>query len=417
MTRIVGTITDSAGSPLTGQLTVTQGALTGHDGTIITTKPSVFSITSGAVDIEVHETQTHATTCRFVFETVVGETRTTWLDLTAVVPDTAEIVALSSLTATAATSDSLDTTVRRLAQLILSDPEFLSTLRSSFVGRGEWNADTYYVPNDVVTVSGNSYVNLDGINKNKNPETTPASWQLLAQRGETGAGTTGFDLAYGAGWQNSTLAPTMGALYNKVETLATTAALGEKAPIISPVFTGTPQTSDPPSNVDYGTRVPTTKWVWDILEGSSLLSRAAPTTPSAPTPPVTDASGKQATTQFVRNYLYTVNPWGNARATVVMTDTGKRLVTVSGTVAKTESWNPANNYVYVLDVVLSGNFTFLGGNFTVNVPSQHSRGVEFAAWPVQFESNSALYYYVKRTATNTLTIELVIYFNYSFIEV
>jgi hypothetical protein len=408
MTRIVGTITDSAGSPLAGQLTVTQGALTGHDGTIITTKPSVFSITAGAVDIEVHETQTHATTCRFVFETVSGETRTTWLDLTAVVPETEEVVALSSLAPTAATSDSLDTTVRRLAQLILSDPEFLSTLRNSFVGRGEWDANTYYVPNDVVTVSGNSYVNLDGINKNKNPETNPGSWQLLAQRGETGAGTTGFDLAYGGGWQNSTLAPTMGALYNKVETLATAAVVAGKAPINSPVFTGTPQTSAITSNVDYGTRVPTTKWVWDILEGASLLSRAAPTTPTAPTQPTEVSGGSVATTQYVKNYSYVYVPWTGGSCFTLVDASGKRVLYLDGSNTHTQTWAANTTYSFSLPVV-AGNYAMVSSVYSHGTLTDATKNTDFVVHPGSWSGGVATYL-VRRTAVGSLTIAVTVYY-------
>lgn len=49
--------------------------------------------------------------------------------------------------------------------------------------------------------------------------------------------------------------------------------LGQKAPVDSPTFTGTPSTTTPPSNSD-NTRIPTTEWVRDVIDAKMEESNA-----------------------------------------------------------------------------------------------------------------------------------------------
>lgn len=56
-----------------------------------------------------------------------------------------------------------------------------------FTGRGAWSSGSSYVANDVVSLSGSSYLAIQA-STNQNPSTQTAYWLLLAAKGDTGAG-------------------------------------------------------------------------------------------------------------------------------------------------------------------------------------------------------------------------------------
>lgn len=56
-----------------------------------------------------------------------------------------------------------------------------------FTGRGAWSSATAYAVNDVVTVSGTSYLAIQA-GTNQNPTTATAYWMVLASKGDTGTG-------------------------------------------------------------------------------------------------------------------------------------------------------------------------------------------------------------------------------------
>lgn len=59
-----------------------------------------------------------------------------------------------------------------------------------FTGRGAWSSATAYAVNDVVTVSGTSYLAIQA-GTNQNPTSATAYWMVLASKGDTGAAGTG----------------------------------------------------------------------------------------------------------------------------------------------------------------------------------------------------------------------------------
>jgi hypothetical protein len=59
-----------------------------------------------------------------------------------------------------------------------------------FTGRGAWSSGSTYAINDVVTVSGSSYLAIQA-STNQNPTTATSFWMLLASKGDTGASGTG----------------------------------------------------------------------------------------------------------------------------------------------------------------------------------------------------------------------------------
>ena len=417
MTRIAGTIRDSAGNALSGVLTVTQQATVVSDGSVITVKPKAINITDGVVDIDVPATELNRTVCRFVF-TVDGGV---WLDWTAVVPFTTSTVSLGSLAQSSLTQDSLDTTVRRLAQLILSDSSLAAQLRPRFIPAGEWVAETRYYANNLVTVNGSSYYLVANSSLGQPPVSNPTVWQLLAQRGEAGTGVTGYSQVYGPAWDGSTAPPTQNDLFDIIETKYDKVSAQELAPKANPTFTGTVTTPAPASNTAYGNNPATTKWLWDIMEGASLLSRAAPTTPGAPTPSTTDSSGKLATTQFVKNYLSTFTPYTNGRAISITESSGKRLLILAGYTSHNQTWasiqNSLTNFYYASIAVPAGNWTVLSAQFSVVVPTDYGRNTEFDATPTPTVSGNTYSFVITRTASGTLTINIQVHHLVVLIEV
>ncbi|HEV2853700.1 MAG TPA: SBBP repeat-containing protein [Thermoanaerobaculia bacterium] len=58
---------------------------------------------------------------------------------------------------------------------------------TSFTWKGVWSGTTTYALGDVVQFDGSSYISLTDGNTGNVPDTSPASWALVAQRGDTGA--------------------------------------------------------------------------------------------------------------------------------------------------------------------------------------------------------------------------------------
>ncbi|MEA2602650.1 MAG: hypothetical protein QOF89_3642 [Acidobacteriota bacterium] len=70
---------------------------------------------------------------------------------------------------------------------------------SRFNWRGAWSSGISYTTGDAVSFNGSSYISLTDSNTGNPPDTSPASWDLVAQRGDTGAaGPTGATGATGA---------------------------------------------------------------------------------------------------------------------------------------------------------------------------------------------------------------------------
>ncbi len=67
---------------------------------------------------------------------------------------------------------------------------FLNSAPSPVVGfhwQGAWDSNTTYAAGDAVSFNGSTYVSLTDGNTGNPPDTSPASWDLIAQKGDTGA--------------------------------------------------------------------------------------------------------------------------------------------------------------------------------------------------------------------------------------
>jgi hypothetical protein len=75
--------------------------------------------------------------------------------------------------------------------IVISVYENSQSIAKGFISRGTWNSLTTYEQNDVVLYDNDSYVAVQ-TNVDKQPDTNPTDWTLLAARGPTGAiGATG----------------------------------------------------------------------------------------------------------------------------------------------------------------------------------------------------------------------------------
>jgi len=284
-----------------------------------------------------------------------------------------------------------------LAQLILSDSSLAAQLRPRFIPAGEWVAGTRYYANNLVTVNGSSYYLVANSSLGQPPASNPTVWQLIAQRGEAGTGVTGYSQVYGPAWDGSTAPPTQNDLFDIIETKYDKASAQLLAPKADPTFTGTVTTPTPASNVSYGDTPATTKWFWDILEGASLLSKAAPTTPGAPTASLADISGKLANTSWVKEYvkLSQVNSW--YCLDVYNGSTYNRYATV--TVSQNQQWAASTSYNFNAPS-MSGSWSYVSSilkTFTGNTNAH-----EYDAWAFS-QSSTPFTYTVRRLPNTTLT--------------
>ncbi len=308
MTQIVGKIVDSGGVAIAGELVVTL------DAPLIDTSTSpdqlyladshTFSITAGLLSgVSVVESQSKNVTYHFQINRY--ETLTTYwladgtqysgpfilhtdsnyytgtfydaatsqrlgkvdtqnpvnvLDFHAVVPNVAS-VEFASLIPTRISTDSLPTTIRQVAELLTSDPDFVEALRGGPRFKGNYASGTYYQRDDSVNYGGSSwvYINADPATGQTPSLTNITYWQILAQKGDPG-GIGGNDTAYNStGWDGATDAPSRNAVRDIIETLVRTSQLTAYAPLANPALTDPTATTQSTGN--RSNRVATTDFV------------------------------------------------------------------------------------------------------------------------------------------------------------
>jgi hypothetical protein len=337
MPAITGTIKDSGGNPLTGVLRINLDQVIVNESTspnsLHLPVPRDYSITSGVVNIDVPESATDNTTYRIQFvqsntvlsyffadgSSYVGpkhfhsdtewytgavhtvdsvllfeqsETRETiYLDFRTIIPNV-PAVAFSALLPTGITTDRLDTSLRRLAEILTQDVSFVNALRGGPRPKGVYASTTYYQLGDAVTYGGSWWYFISETPAiNITPSlSTPTYWQQISTKGDAG-GTGGTDTAYDAtGWNGATFAPTANAIRDKIETLA---------PLASPAFTGHP-TATTQLTTDDSTRLATTAYATAKL-AAFLASPAFTGAPTAPTAAADVSTTQLATTAFVKS--------------------------------------------------------------------------------------------------------------------
>lgn len=371
--NILGTLRDSGGVVLTGELWISLDAQvideTPAPDDIYTVKLHKFAIASGVVNLTIAESETSQITYWFRFyaanpDTDSGLDNDPIIDFHAFVPNQAS-VDFSQLVPTGITKDTLDTAIARLARVLTSNQDFAETLRGGPNPKGAYSSSTYYRSGDFVTYGGSSWLY---INANPAAGQTPAVgntayWMLIAQKGDAG-GTGGQDTAYDAtGWSGATWAPTANAVRDIIETLARASQLATYAPLASPTFAGNPTRSSSPLAGDRTSQLATTQWVGN--EFAPLASPVLTGNPSAPTQAATDNSTRLATTAFVQNAY---NQFVSGSLLVADQTSDQTISTSYGTLTQI-NWNTERT---------DSNNLFSGGVYTV--PATGWYRVSIALW-------------------------------------
>jgi hypothetical protein len=202
MTNLVGTITNSTGTPLGGVLTVALPAIVTDDSTapdtIYTTVPQTFTITAGELDIDLPETETTGTPYKFTFRPT-GATDDLF-SIHAIVPNVA-VTEFAPFFPTGITDRTLDTSALRVGRILATDPVLSQLVKQpaifSVQTDGLTGSKTYFVGKPfegsilirsltILGISGytNWAFSLGVINSSGNEETlTPVTTATVAQSG------------------------------------------------------------------------------------------------------------------------------------------------------------------------------------------------------------------------------------------
>lgn len=332
MVLISGKIEDSGGVGLSGILRVKLDAplidTTDNPDAVQVPATKDFTITAGAISISLTQSETAAITYHFQFLTQQtinsyyfpngdlytgprhyhtdsnwytgsahngesellfesSETRSeTFLDFHAIVPNQSTCE-FASLLPTGITTDILDTSLRRLAEILTGNVDYVESLRGGPRFLGTYSPTTYYKRDDSVSYGGSSWIWIaidPGVNSA--PSLSNPNWQQIAQKGDSGS-VGGQDTPYDAtGWNGATWAPTANAIRDIIELLAR---------LDSPIFTGNPRV---PLQLlsDEDDSIASTLYVANKID-DSLASLAVATVSSG------DSSTAPASTAFVKNVL------------------------------------------------------------------------------------------------------------------
>lgn len=113
----------------------------------------------------------------------------------------------------------------------LLDPINNVVITGGFVPKGAYNAATDYSVGDSVDYNGSSYVMYADATAGTAPTDTDY-WQVVANKGDTGASASISDDAYGVGWDGVTdVAPSKNAVYDKIETISAASGISESLAI------------------------------------------------------------------------------------------------------------------------------------------------------------------------------------------
>lgn len=304
MALISGTLTDAFGTPLDGELIVTLDTYeVVATSEVRLPRASTYTVSAGVIDIDLVSLDRPY---RFTFYEAISpppDNPVPLFDFRAKVPPVSGLL-FSELMPTQIVEDVMDTSAKRVAQLIATDPSLRSLVALQLNPRGAYDPNAMYTRDDVVNYDGGSYLAIRGGYFSGVVPGVTSHWFRLAERGFTGTGTTGNDTAYDpVGWNGETDAPSRNAVRDAIEDVKTIINDLSFAPQDSPNITGSP-TVPTPAQSNSSTLIANTQFVWGAL--SAILDPAAPTQPFAPTVSAGDNTGAIATTQWVHARLANV---------------------------------------------------------------------------------------------------------------
>lgn len=161
--------------------------------------------------------------------------------------------------------------LRRLADLLTSDP-YLGKIAQGFNLKGDYAPALTYNQRDLVSFQGSAWVWVDQVSGNNQPPST--SWQLIAEKGKTGTGTTATIAGYDpTAWKGSDQAASQADIVQALSGISTVDPQDyytkeQAAPINNPAFTGVARRLTYPGNQD--NEIATLKWVNDALGKAKL---------------------------------------------------------------------------------------------------------------------------------------------------
>lgn len=185
----------------------------------------------------------------------------------AMVPDSVDPILFNDLAKQSGINrDNIDTAISAITRRLYNEDVFWTRLQENlFVAKGYYDPLAWYSRGDVITWDGGSYLYYYSERTQGILPSTATHWQKLADRGETGTGTSGNDNPFDAGWNGQTDAPSRNAIYDALQNYALSSTVSGFAPINSPSFTGTPVRTVAPSPSSNNSELATTAWVQSLV--------------------------------------------------------------------------------------------------------------------------------------------------------
>jgi hypothetical protein len=217
MTTITGVLKDSGGVVYGAELTITLDAPLIEGAALLTRKPKIVEIpNTGVIDFELPESETSQITYYFELKDENGDLVLPGFH--AIVPNLEE-VNFWELYPVSALTDLLPAGLRRLAQIIATNPTYADAIKS-FRPEGEFDADTFYGKGSLVEFGGGSYLYVaDTLTKGKQPTLYNGSvpgneiyWQTIATQGASSGLAPQNDVFNRANWIGNFQAPTKSSL-------------------------------------------------------------------------------------------------------------------------------------------------------------------------------------------------------------
>lgn len=170
MTNILGTITDSVGTPLDGTLKLSRALLSSTDvtspDTIYTTEPKEYPITSGVLDIDVPESETQKVLFNFEF-TKTGDTEPLF-SINEIIPNVGT-VEFSTFLPSGITTRNIDTGALSVARILANDDALSQLVKQPATHTveidGATSEQTFYLPkpfSDAVVVKTLAVFGISG---------------------------------------------------------------------------------------------------------------------------------------------------------------------------------------------------------------------------------------------------------------
>jgi hypothetical protein len=167
--------------------------------------------------------------------------------------------------------DQQDASLLTLANYVLNNPIFANRLADKlFNMRGVYSSTTLYKKGDSVIYDGDGYIYVNDFSYSSKVPTDASFWKQYVAKGTAGSGTAGDNSTYSAAWNNSTVAPSRNAVYQRMEQLLTIAlASSTYALKVDGVLTRPLSDSTQPlANNDNSFRLANTAWVQALLAPS-----------------------------------------------------------------------------------------------------------------------------------------------------